>query len=143
MGTATPFRHRGILEKRREDVRRVDAMTVKVTRVEGRVLIKNAGEARVEVPFSVVFCERPFFNFGGEMDTNFRVTAGSYPTVSAVVEEWTVVGESDAAEGRYNGCTLAVVTTGQDDQQMWLHYSFEGKAIRNPLNGIDSVDDTL
>lgn len=132
------------MENRRETVRRIDAMTVKVTRVSGRVLVVGTGEVAVDIPFPVNFAERPIFNFGGELNDNHHATAGEYPTVSAVVVGWSIQKEIEGAtEGYFTGATLAAVTTGQTGQQMWIHYSFEGKAIRNPLNNIEGVDDAI
>ena len=140
---AGPLRRQGIMEQRRENVRRVDAMTVKVTRVSGRILVVGVGEAAVDVPFPVAFAERPNFTFGGELDENHRAVAESYPTVSAVVVNWDKEGEGPGRDGRYVGATLAAVTTGPDGQAMWIHYAFEGKAIRNPINEVGSLDDVI
>lgn len=140
---AVPLRRQGILEKRREDVRRIDSMTVKVTRVSGRVLVVGAGEASVDIEFPIVFCEMPIFNFGAALADGHSPLAGSFPTISAVVSTWEIEGAGPGVTGRYTACGLAIVAGGQEDQQMWLHYSFEGKAIRNPLNALDTADDTL
>lgn len=138
-----PLRRQGILEQRRQDVRRIDTMTVKVTRVSGRILVVGTGEVSVDVPFPVAFAERPIFNFGGELDENHRATAGVYPTVSAVVVNWDKKGELPGVDGRYIGSSLAIVTSGVEGQQMWIHYSFEGKAIRNPILEIDDLDEVV
>lgn len=138
------YRPRGLMESRREDVKRIDAMTVKVTRVTGRVLVVGSGEVTVNIPFAVNFTEKPVFNFGGELDDNHRATAGRYPTVSGVIVGWEVVKEIEGAtDGYFVAADIALVTTGQDDQNMWFHYSFEGKAIRNPLLDIEGTDDSL
>jgi hypothetical protein len=143
------YRHRGIMESRRDDVKRVDAMTVKVTRVSGYVLVVHdtdvtTAEASVDLTFPVVFTEKPVFTFGAELADNHRPLAGSYPTMSAVVSLWETVGEvTGATEGRYVGATVVTVSTGQAAQNIWLHYSFEGKAIRNPLNDVGSIDDVI
>ena len=132
------------MEARRETVKRIDAMTVKVTRVSGRVLVIGTGEVTVDVPFPVNFIERPVFNFGGELDENHRATAGKYPTISAVVTTWTKVKEVvGSTDGYYTGASVAVVTSGQTGQQLWLHYSFEAKAVSNPLNSLENTNDTI
>lgn len=141
-----PFRRRGIAEVRRQDLSRIDQMVVKVTRVTGYVLIQHdidvtAAESSVFLPFPVMFTERPVFTFGSELDENHRPLAGSYPTLSATVVDWQAVGVVEGlTDGRFNGATVTVVSTGQSGQHIWLHYSFEGKAIRNPL---DPPDDGL
>ena len=139
----TRFRQRGSMEQRRQDVNRVNAMTVQVTRGTCRILVVGAGEVAVDIPFPVVFGELPNFGYGGEMNTNHRVTAGTYPTISAIVTAWETVSDDPLAHERYVGASIAVVTTGNTDQEVWLHYSFEGKAMRNPLNTIDGSDDTI
>lgn len=138
------FRPRGLMENRRETVRRIDAMTVKSTRVTGKVLTLGPGEGSVDVSFAVNFAERPTFTFGAELDDNHRAVAGRYPTVSAVVVGWNVVKEIEGAtEGYYTGATLAVVSGGQADHKLWVHYCFEGKALSNPLTGVEGVDDAI
>lgn len=124
-------------------------MTVKVTRVTGYVLLVHeidvaSAEASVDIPFPVVFTEKPVFTYGAELATNHRALAGSFPTLNAVVARWTTKGEVvGATEGRFTGANVVTVTSGQGGQNIWLHYSFEGKAIRNPLNDAGSVDDVI
>ncbi len=131
------------METRRETIRRIDAMTVKVTRFSGRLLVGGTGEGSVDVPFPVEFVERPIFNFGGELDSNHRATAGRYPTVSAVIVDWVIVGANKGTEGRFRGATLAVTSRGTAGQKMWIHYTFEGKALRNPVKTNDTTDTAL
>lgn len=139
----TPFRHRGAIEKNRDNTTRIDAMTVKVTEFSGRVQILGAGESAVDIQFPVLFSERPVFTYGGELDENHHPVAGSYPTISAIVDTWDQVGKTESSDGRFKGARVVVVTTGTEGQHMWLHFSFTAKAMRNPLNTLDSVDDTL
>lgn len=142
--TYVPFRPRGIVESRSDKIKRIDSMTVKVQKVSGRVLINGSGEVSVFVPFAVNFIERPVFNYGGELDENERATAGRYPTISAVVVNWSKVKEIEGAtEGYYIGSDVAVYTTGQTEQRIWLHYSFEGKAIRNPVVDPGDLEEPL
>lgn len=142
-----PFRRRGIIEARRDDISRVRQMEVKVTRVTGYVLISHedevtSAEASVDLPFPVVFTEKPVFTYGSELDANHRPLAGEYPTFSATVVNWDTVGAlAGATEGRYTAATVVVVTSGQAGQAIWLHYSFEGKAIRNPLSSLEDLGD--
>ena len=139
-----PIRRKSLTERRREDLQRIDQMSVKVTRVSGRVLLIGSGEATVDIPFPVYFVERPIFGFGGEMDDNFRVEALSFPTISAIVVDWVrVKAIENVTPGYYESATVAAVTTGQSDQQIWLHYSFEAQAIRNPITTATTLEDTL
>lgn len=62
------FRQRGIMERRRDDITRIDQMTVKVTEASGYVLLSHAvdsaaAEASVDIPFPVVFSEKPVFTY--------------------------------------------------------------------------------
>lgn len=145
--TKPSFRGRGIMETRRDDITRVRGMEVKVTRVTGYVLLSHgddvtSAEASIELPFPVVFSEKPVFTYGAELDTNHRPVAEAYPTLNACVVNWDVVGEVEGAtEGRYVGATVVTVTTGTAGQSIWLHYSFEGKAIRNPLSTLEDLGD--
>lgn len=147
MATVVPFRGRGSVEQRRDDITRIGQMTVKPTRVSGYVTLVHpadatASEASTDIDFPVVFTEKPVFTFGAELGDNHRARAGVYPTVSAVVVRWDTQGEiAGATEGRFAGATVASVTTGQAGQVIVLHYSFEGKAIRNPVSGADSLGD--
>lgn len=139
-----PFRRKGIVERRREDLHRVDAMTVKVSRVNGRVLIVHpdtiTAETSVYIPFPVLFVEMPVFTFGSALETNFWPIAGSYPQLSATVVDWKFVNAVEGVtEGRFIGATVVTVSSGQPDQQIWLNYSFEGKAMRNPINTVGDL----
>lgn len=133
-----PFRHSGALNRRLRDAERINAMTSKITRVVGRVLVELPGEAAVDIAFPVLFNDLPIFGFGGELAENHRARLLQYPTVSAVVTDW-VKQPGD----RYSGARIAVVTTGLSTQQMWIHYSFEAPAIRNPIGGIQTADDVI
>lgn len=139
---AANFRHKGVIDQRRDDVNRINDMTVKVTRVTGRFLVVGTGEVAVDLPFPVVFSERPNFGHGAELDEAFSAVAGTYPTGTATVVGWTRQ-DPDVSEFRYTGCRLAIVTTGASGQQMWIHYAFEGKAMRNPLSQFDSLESPL
>lgn len=138
-----PYRQRPIAEQRRNDLARIDRMTVKITRVTGRVLVKGAGEVGIDVNFPVQFTERPSFTFGGELDDNSTARALSYPTVSAVVGEWTKRKKSAGFDGYYTGARLLIVTTGIDTQRLWVHWAMEAHAIRNPVNDVGSVEDAI
>lgn len=139
-----PFRRNGLMENRRETLRRVDAMTVKVTSVSGRVLINGTGEITVEVPFPVHFAERPIFTSAGELEVNNTATAGSYPGLDAIVVGWLKDKEvPGVTEGYYVGARIATKVRGSAGQRLWLHYRFEAKALRNPMNSFGGLDQAL
>lgn len=131
-------------QRRMDDRSRIQAMTVKLTRVSGKTLVMGTGEATFDVSFPVLFSERPYFQFGGELDDNYRVESGSFPTVSAVIVGWKKEGEIERAfDGRYSGATLAVRTTGTEGQQMWVHWTFESRALRNPRGADATLEDPI
>jgi hypothetical protein len=138
------FRHKGVIDQRRDDVKRIGDMTVKVTRVSGRLLVQGTGEISVSVNFPVRFTERPIFTFGGELDLSSSPVAGSFPSVSCVVVNWDKIGVvTGGSDGHYIGATLAVTAGGSATQGMWIHWVMEGKAIRNPYSSGNSLDATL
>lgn len=138
-----PMRRGGLIKAHAEKTERIEAMLVTPSVCHGRVLVLGAGEVAVDIPFAVVFSERPTFTFGGELDVNHHASAGVYPTVSGVVVDWDDRGAREGWDGRFHGATVAIVTTGQSDQNMWFHYRFEGKALTNPLNEVGTSDDEL
>lgn len=138
---------RGISERRRQNINRVDDMTTKDTTVSGRYLISGIGEVAVDILFPVAFGQRPIFTFGGELertDPPQPVIHGSYPKVHAVVASWTVVREVKGAfDGYYTGCTVAVTIEGFATQTTWFDYNFHAPAIRNPVTYEDNTDEAL
>lgn len=131
-----------VLQRRNADQAQIQDQSVKMTRVTGRLLIKDPGEVLAEVGFPVYFAERPSLSFGAEMDDNFVAVDGSFPTVSVVVTKWVREERQDDAIGRFVGAELAVVTTGIAGQQMWVHWNVQGKALRNPVR-YTSIDDEI
>lgn len=124
-------------ERRRADLDRIDAFSIKTTRVNGFQLVKGAGEVIVDVPFPVLFTERPSMSFGAHMDDGEQPEALNLPTVSTVVLSWLKahedrVGGGQGTPGWFSGARLAIVTTGRTNHKVWVHWQAEGKAIRNP-----------
>lgn len=106
--------------------------------VQGRFLCDGAGELVKDVSFPVVFTEEPFFAFGGRLEQNQVIVAGNYPTVSAVVLSFSVEKRGVSTE-LFRGARLIIVTTGEEDQKMWLQWQFSGMALVNPVGGGSSV----
>jgi hypothetical protein len=129
------IQRRGISEQRRMDVKRQDDSTPKVTRVSGRVLIQGVGQILTDVNFPVWFSERPIVSFGCELDENFQPVTGSFPTADVCVVNWTKENSSQGFEGYFRGCQLALTVTGSADQQLWVHWTMEAKALRGPTTG--------
>jgi hypothetical protein len=119
-------------------------MTVKQTRVTGRVKLVGTGEAAVDIPFPVRFTERPIFTFGAELDENQAAVIGNYPTVSGFVGSWVVVGRVVGGfDGYYVGARLLIVLTGEPDMISFFDWAMEAAAMRNPLNDVGPLTNPL
>lgn len=118
--------------QRHREADRIEEFLTKNTSVFGRVLVKGAGEVVVTVDFPIWFIERPNFSFGGELAEGDFIKEKSFPTVSGVIEEWVMKKEQRLGGGYFTGAKIIVVTTGKIDQNVWLHWRFEGKALSNP-----------
>lgn len=108
--------------------------------IKGRTKVLGVGEATVEVRFPVVYLEAPTFTFGGELAEGSILSPGEFPTVSAIVSRWQVDEPDLDLFGQtmrihYRGATLAIVTTGPADTDVYLHWTFTGRAISNPGTG--------
>lgn len=135
-----------IIERRRRDVERVNAMSAKDTTASGRVLVVGTGEMTVDILFPVSFSNRPFFTYGQVLDEDEgpvqELVSGRFPKVDATVVAWNRIREVPGAfAGYYTGCTLACVIQGGDaEQRLWIDWQFRGVAIRNPiLTGADGL----
>lgn len=138
-------------QKRLSEERRRNEHKARVHRISGKFMMNGVGEATQDVNFPVKFFERPNLTFGGELSPDAVLTDGSFPTVSVVVVRWNIeepeVTTTDSTPERryYVGATLAVVTTGHSSNSMWVHWTMEGKAIVNPVAGLNgfTTDSTI
>lgn len=141
------FQQQNLAERRRRDITRIEDMRVKDTTVNGRCQIFGIGKVLVDIDFPVTFSKKPNFNWGAEMPDGWQpsVDFETLPRLHPVIVRWSIVGTVDGAfEGRFNGCTIGVSTEGYDDQQLiWMHYSFTGPALRNPLRAAGDLKDEL
>ena len=108
--------------------------------IKGRTKVLGVGETTVEVRFPVIYLETPTFTFGGELAEGSSLTAGQFPTVSAVVSRWNVDEPDLELFGQtmrihYRGAILAIVTTGPTNTDVYLHWAFTGRALTNPGTG--------
>jgi len=134
------------LERRRWNVDRIGSLSVRLYRVSGKVLVRGSGEVAVDVTFPVTFIEEPVLSFGAALEANQALEAGNFPTISVVATGWNrrekVVGGEVGFY--YDGATLSIVTTGKTDQLIWVHWSAEAKAFRNPDSGdLGSLEDPI
>lgn len=139
-----PFRMRpptqAPLEDRRGVIERIEGMAGRVHRVQGHFSKKGAGEASIEVRFPVWFIEKPIFTFGGELAENTSPTTRKFPTISVIVLNW-ILQEYPGDINYYIGAILGPVSTGTSDQEIIVHWQFEGKALRNPTSDSGGTTD--
>ena len=121
----------------------VGAVSVGTTRLQGRTQVLGVGEVSFDVDFPIKFIEVPHLSFGAELDKTSVATATKFPTVSVCVTDWRNEDQSLGHEGLYIGASLGVVVGGQAGQAIWVHWTFDGKALRTPLATKEGVDDVL
>lgn len=122
---------------------RIDSMTVKPTRLHGRWQVIGAGEVQFDLAFPIQFIELPQFYFGGELDKTSVAVTGNYPGVMVTVLQWVNTNQAAGYDGLYVGATLGAIIVGPATQRLWIHWTFDGKALRNPVQAIEGVDDLL
>lgn len=141
---AQPFRPiAGILEQRRTDVERIEGMAGAVHNVAGFIELSDVGEVTVEVNFPVRFIERPAFSFGAEMGENQQILPGQFPTAYGMVLRWNFGIREETGAKFYDGATLIIVSKGAPQQRIVFHWQMEGRALRNPLHTVGSVNQSL
>jgi hypothetical protein len=107
------------------------------------IYLTGIGEVVLDVPFPVVYIERPGFTSGLTLDANEIVEAGNFPTLSAFVIRHQVEQKKGENVGYfYRQATLGVKLTGVTDQRSIITAHFFGKAFRNPTTG-QRIDGTL
>lgn len=142
----TPIRpsQTNMAEQRRRRIERTDDMSVKDTASSGRTLFQGLGEVLYDLKFPVGFSTRPIFTYGAELDDGYSPVGNEFPYINAVIVAWDVKNRVDGAfDGYFVGCTIAITVGGSVDQQTWLHWSFRGAAIRNPVILSGQTDDVL
>lgn len=126
------------LENRRTNESRIHEQTVKIHKLQGRVLIQGSGESSINVTFPVTFTTRPGFSFGSEIAENVPPTGGNFPSVTAAVARWDKV-EKLPGVFHYNGAVITIVILGNPGY-MYVHWHMEGKAFRNPIYNLGTAD---
>lgn len=95
--------------------------------LSGKVLVQDAGEVALTLDFPVVFIEEPHMGFGGVMDVGQAPVVSNFPTVSAVILRWKTYNSGPLTQ--YIGATIGIVTTGDKDHRMWVHWSLDGRGV--------------
>lgn len=107
--------------------------------LQGEFLVEGEGEVLRAVSFPIFFAQKPHLTFGGSLEENQQLIAGSFPTVSVVSANW-VVEKRGTQTYLYKGCDLAVVVTGaRGAQKMWVNWTFTGTGLTNPTGGLGTV----
>lgn len=116
--------------KRDAERNRYQAQQAQTYHQMGKVLV-TTGTANAEhtflVSFANVFIEEPIFTYGTVLDPASPAVPGSFPIVSATVIKWST--EQFGPAVMYKGAFMGVVTNCTVGQQLWIHYTFLGKAI--------------
>lgn len=144
MSDPISFYQQRIGERRRREVNRIDDMTAKDSTVSGRELIVDIGQVTFPVTFPVTFTEKPLFHYGWELGDGQSPVDQSFPGGYAFAYQWSVVGRVEGAfDGYYTGATIGALVLGAPGQQLWLHWSFRGIGLRNPVKPDDLLEDEL
>lgn len=109
----------------------IQSTVASISEVPGRVMINGAGEAYIDVDFSVRFTSLPYFKSGFEVPEGQGVIVGQRPTGEAYVSEWKTI-ERLPSSVYYVGARICTVITGAFYQKMILNYSFTGNTLSNP-----------
>lgn len=122
------------VKTRRADaqIKNQDDFAARIHVISGQFNVQGAGELVKDIAFPVTFVEKPLLAFGGALDDNQAIVAGNFPTISVVVLKYKE-GVSQAASSSFSGASLIVVVTGVEDQSVWVHWSFTGMALVNPI----------
>jgi hypothetical protein len=107
---------------------RVNDVAAQQTWVMGRIAVEGIGETTVDVKFPVTFGEKPFPILGGGEYLGKTPTWNEFPTAQAVVIAWET---GTSTNDRYTGATLAITTTGRQDQIVYVSFAFVGVALTN------------
>jgi len=121
-------------DRRAAAAARIAAARVQQANQAGTFTVTGTGEATFVVTFPLIFMDKPIFTFGSELGPNQTLVAGSFPTASATVSQWTTKSGTLKVT-YYIGATIVVVVTGPagatgaTGQSMQIHYNFTGRVF--------------
>lgn len=130
-----------ILKVQRRELTRISEQGVKNTQIGGRILLEGTGEAITPVRFSCWFSEMPIFTYGSAYEFGFVPEYGSFAYAVGCVSRWEVERASEGFPGYYVAADLAITAFGTETQQLWFHWSMQGKALSNPSIGEPVVEE--
>jgi hypothetical protein len=109
--------------------------------IKGQYLVDGVGESVAPLNFPVTFIEKPIFTYGSELYPGQGVADGEFPEATAMVIDWKIVEKGPKTY--YTGATVATVLVGPSGTRIFLNYRFEGKAIANPVNSVETSDSVV
>lgn len=127
---------------RASDTAHLDSMVGKIIKTWGLIDTDGSGELLFDVTFPIVFLELPAMSFGFSLLEGETITTGVFPTCSVGVHSF-VYSARRSGPRYYSGAKLIIVTTGLSDQQMTIHYQFEGRAIVPPVTTEQLAEDIV
>lgn len=130
-------------ETRRHNVDRVNAMGVKTHTFTAKTLVKGVGSISYDIPFPILFTDEPGVSFGFVLDINSTLLDGVFPKCFPVVSAWNAISKDgidpgfvDRGATYFKGATIFALLEGDASQWLWIHATFIGKAMRNPVGSI-------
>lgn len=128
-------RNAAITSKRQQDsASHQEEFSARPFIVSGQFSVTGAGELVKDINFPVTFTDKPLLSFGANMDENQIIVAGNFPTASVIVLKYKEKITPGTSTASYTGASLIVVTTGMEDQIMWIHWQMSGTALVNPVS---------
>lgn len=114
-----------------------------------RIPVFGTGRVTVQCPFSPVFVEPPFMNFGAHLADN-EAALGTEPMLRAIVRSWQTIQRGDSTDPKQRYWLAANVTLlieGHDNQRIVAHVTFKGVSIGMPtglsLGDSATTEDTI
>lgn len=138
--TSSLARYRSMQARSSDDALRREDQTAKHGFIEGKVSVlcpsdASAGSAKVNVSFPVVFIEEPLFVYGAALDSTEWPDDGDVgfdPQLSGVVYDWEIVERSNDRKF-WTGAKINCKVVGWPGMRIFLHYTFSGLSLRNPV----------
>lgn len=142
MNGASRLRH--ITDVRRFESERVAEQQATNGIVRGKSLTVSEdgfGQVNLNVSFPVTFVEEPVFSYGYALEEGEYVQ-GVVPACTAVVVAW---DKRTLTDDRvyWVGAQIGVRIEGWPGLLLWVHHTFTGVSLQNPVAGNGSMSETL
>lgn len=123
------------MRRRRANENEATGLVATVTPISGFVSLDGPGQALFDVPFPLIYTEKPTLQPGYELDAGQVLDPTNFPTLSLGVHFYTFK-EPQPGVRHYTGARLIIVATGHANMKMIVHYRFEGVALVNPTSSL-------